>query len=819
MATVTPLSVDALYRRCELNQLPFETTAELPPLDEIIGQERAVEAIQFGIGIHHDGFNLFALGPNGTGKYTAVAQFLNQKAPTETPPDDWCYVNNFDQTHKPQALRLPGGQATILRDKMKRLIEDLLTIIPGAFDSDEYQAQQKTIEEEFKERQTQALEELSEAALTKHIALIRTPSGFAFAPLKEGEVLKPEEFVKLPQQEQQIIENEVKNLQETLQRIMEQVPQWQRERQNKLKQLNHEVARYAITPLLAEMRQTYAEQTAVLTYLDAVEKDIIENFGQFLADTESAESEANGLHSDEGSSKKQTFQRYQVNVMVDHSETQGAPVVYEDKPAYLNLMGRIEHFSQMGNLFTNFTLIKPGSLHRANGGYLILDCRRLLLEPYAWEALKQALRAKQISIESLGQLYSLVSTVTLEPEPIPLNVKVILLGERQLYYLLTQYDPDFGELFKVAADFEDQMARDEGSHLAYAHLIGDLARKENLKHFQKTAVARIIEHSARLSGDASKLTTHMQSISDLLREADYWAEQDAHELVTVVDVQKALDAQLHRAGRIREQIQESMLRETLLIDTDGAQVGQINGLAVYSLGPQNSFGKPSRITARVRLGKGEVIDIERQVEMGGPIHSKGVMILAGFLGARYAGERPFSLSATLVFEQSYGGIDGDSASSAELYALLSALADVPIKQSLAVTGSVNQHGQVQAIGGVNEKIEGFFDLCTARGLSGTQGVLIPQANVRHLMLRQDVIEAVRAGQFAIYPISHIDEGIELLTGIPAGALNNKGNYPPKSINGRVTTRLITFAEKQRAFATPPAKQKKQEKRREGAGNE
>ncbi|MBE2201602.1 MAG: AAA family ATPase [Anaerolinea sp.] len=809
MATITPLSAEALYRHCEPEQLLFETTAELDQLADIIGQERALEAIQFGIGIHHDGFNLFALGPNGTGKYTAVTQFLSQKAPTEATPDDWCYVNNFDQPHKPQALRLPAGQAAILRDGMKRLVEDLLIIIPAAFAGDEYQAQQKAIEEELKEKQTQALEELNQAALKQHIALIRTPAGFAFAPLKEGEVLKPDEFVKLSPQEQQAIETEVKTLQDALQHIMEQVLQWQRETQNKIKQLNQEVTRYAITPLLAELRQTYTEQPAVLAHLTVIETDIIENFGQFLDDHETPPAVPGGL-GHENSAAKKTFSRYQVNVMVDHSETQGAPVIYEDKPAYLNLIGRIEHVSQMGNLFTNFTLIKPGSLHRANGGYLILDCRRLLLEPFAWEAIKQALRAKQISIESLGQLYSMISTVTLEPEPIPLDVKIILLGERLLYYLLTQYDPDFSELFKVAADFEDQMERNESSNMAYARLIGDLARKENLKHFHKTAVARIIEHSARLAGDASKLTTHMQSISDLLREANYWASQDRHELVTVADVQKALDAQQRRAGRIRELIQESMLRETILIDTEGAQVGQINGLAVYSLGPQNSFGKPNRITARVRLGKGEVIDIERQVEMGGPIHSKGVMILVGFLGARYAVERPFSLSATLVFEQSYSGVEGDSASSAELYALLSALADAPIQQALAVTGSVNQHGRVQAIGGVNEKIEGFFDLCRARGLTGIQGVLIPQANIPHLMLRQDVIEAVHAGQFAIYPISHVDEGIELLTGLPAGTADEQGNYPPQSINGRVTACLITFAETQRAFATSPQRPKKSE---------
>ncbi len=606
----------------------------------------------------------------------------------------------------------------------------------------------------------------------------------------------------LSPEKQKAIESQVATLQETLQRIMEQIPQWQRETQAKLNKLNEEVAQYAITPLLAEMREKYKGNTAVLQYLETVQADLIKNFNQFLDQEENPLASAMGLTATTGHPQK-SFTRYQVNVIVDNSKTNGAPVVYENKPTYLNLIGRIEHVSQMGNLLTDFTLIKPGALHRANGGYLIVDARKLLTEPYAYEGLKQALRGQQIHIESLGQQYSMVSTVSLEPEPIPLELKVVLLGERQLYYLLLAYDPDFVELFKVAADFEDEMHRTTENNLAYARLICGLAYKEKLLHFHKTAVSRVIEHSARLVGDAERLTTHMQSITDLLREADFWAKQQNHDVVTLGDVEEALKAQLYRAGRIREQMQEAILRETILIDTTGSKVGQINGLAVYSLGQHNRFGKPSRITARVRLGKGEVIDIERQVEMGGPIHAKGVLILAGFLAARYAAERPFTLSATIVFEQSYSGVDGDSASSTELYALLSALADLPIKQSLAVTGSVNQHGEVQAIGGVNEKIEGFYDLCHARGLTGEQGVLIPQANTVHLMLRQDVVEAVAAGQFHIYPIQTIDQGIELLTGVAAGDLDREGSYPADSVNGRVIARLESFSKTQQAFAAPP----------------
>jgi len=493
-----------------------------------------------------------------------------------------------------------------------------------------------------------------------------------------------------------------------------------------------------------------------------------------------------------------------VNVLVDHSQSKGAPVIYEEHPTYNNLIGRIEHLAQMGALVTDFNLIKPGALHRANGGYLILDARQLLPQPYAWDGLKRALRSREVRIEPLGQALSLVSTVSLEPEPIPLDEKVVLIGERLLYYLLYQYDPDFGELFKVEADFNEEMARTSENNLLYARLIGTMARKEELRPFDRGAVARVIERSTRMAGDAEKLSTHMLSIADLLREADYWADVAGNNVVTTDDVQRAIDAQIHRADRLQERVQEQIQRGTILIDTTGERVGQVNGLSVIGLG-NFAFGQPSRITARARLGKGEVVDIEREVELGGPIHSKGVLILSGFLGARYAAKRPLSLSASLVFEQSYGGVEGDSASMAELCALLSALAEVPIKQSWAMTGSVNQHGEAQPIGGVNEKIEGFFDVCClqGRGLTGKQGVIIPASNVQHLMLRQDIVEAVEAGQFHVYPVRTVDQAMELLTGIPAGEQDEEGNFPEGSINQRVEARLIELAEKQRAFAAPP----------------
>lgn len=792
---VEALSPDKLFHQCNPDEFSFETTAELEEMQRIIGQERAIEAIRVGVGIEHEGFNLFALGPNGTGKHTAVFQYLSQKAAQEPTPDDWCYVYNFDQPRQPKVLRLPAGQGVILAKDMEQLVEDLFTVLRAAFSGDDYTNKKNELLKKLKDRENKALESLQEKAKAANLALLRTPQGIGFAPLDEkGNVLAPDQFMHLPPEKQAELEKKVVEMQALLQDIMRQAPQWHREVQNEIKQLNQDTAVIAITPLFTELQHKYQSLADVLTYLEAVQGDIVENVMALLESGETAISEITDSADTSTSEmpKKFGMTRYQVNVLVDHSQLQGAPIIYEDQATYNNLIGRIEHISQMGTLITDFTLIQPGILHQANGGYLILDARKMLQQPFAWDGLKRALRAHEIRIESLGHMYSWVSTVSLEPEPIPLQVKVVLLGDRLLYYLLCLYDPDFDELFKIAADFEDDMPRNETNDLAYARLIASLARKEDLRHFDKTAVARVIEHSARIAGDGQKLTTHMQTISDVLREANYWASEAAHEFVTAADVEKALAAQEHRAGRIQERIREAIMENALLIDTEGAVTGQINGLAVYDLGNM-TFGKPNRITARVRLGKGEVIDIERQAEMSGPIHSKGVMILTGFLGARYAAERPFSLSATLVFEQSYSEIDGDSASLAELAALMSALAEAPIKQSLAVTGSVNQRGQVQAIGGVNEKIEGFFVVCHERGLSGEQGVLIPAANVRHLMLKEPVRQAVATGQFHIYAVETVDEAMGLLTGLPA-----------EEVNGRIAHRLEKMAETAKAFTAVAA---------------
>jgi lon-related putative ATP-dependent protease len=554
--------------------------------------------------------------------------------------------------------------------------------------------------------------------------------------------------------------------------------------------------------LIDDLATQYEDVPAVQVYLTAVKADVIEHADDFRR----SKDEENGGPLEALMAKSglvsQPLSRYQVNVLDGRRRAPGAPVVYEDKPTFQNLVGRIEHVAQMGTLVTHFTLIKPGALHRANGGYLILDARRLLLEPFAWEGLKRALRARALRIESLGEALSLVSTVSLDPEPIPLNLKVVLIGEPLLYYLLYQLDPDFRELFKVTVDFESSIDRTPEDDALYGRMIATLARKAALRPFHAAAVARVLEHGARVVGDAGKLWLALDRLTDLLREADHWAGTAGRTVVEAADVQRAIDAWIYRSSRPRERLHEEITRGTIAITTSGEVVGQVNGLSVVELGGF-AFARPSRITARVRLGAGTVVDIEREVELGGPIHSKGVLILSGFLAGRYVPDQPLSLSASIVFEQSYGGVEGDSASSAELFALLSALADVPVTQSIAVTGAVNQRGEIQAIGGVNEKIEGFFDVCKARGLTGKEGVLIPAANKRHLMLRADVVDAVTAGKFHVYAIETVDQGLQRLTGAPAGSRDVAGRFPAGTINHLVEQRLIALAKQARAFKVSP----------------
>jgi lon-related putative ATP-dependent protease len=680
---------------------------------------------------------------------------------------------------------------------MEQLVEELRVTIPAAFESEDYLTRKQEIEDESKQQEKEAFADIQQRAQKRNIALIRTPTGVGLAPLREGETLSPDEFQKLPEEIRKQLEGNMSELQEQLHETRHQVRQWERESLDKAKELDRQVAMFVTGPWMDELREKYAELPDVVSYLDAVHQDIVKNADKFRGFDKGEERE-----SSQTMVGPPLFRRYQVNVLTDHSQSEGAPVIFEEYPTYNNIVGRIERTAQMGAFVTDFNLIKPGVLHRANGGYLILNAQQLLRRPYAWDGLKLALSSREVRIEPLDEAPRVLSAISLEPEPIPLDVKVILIGERPLYYTLYRLNPDFNELFKVVVDFSEQMARTFENNQLYARMIATTARLEGLRPFDRKAVARIIERSARIAGDAEELSINLSSLFDLLREADYWAEIVSSGIVTASDVQRAIDAQVRRVDRARERIQKQIERGTTMIDTDGEHVGQINGLSVIRLG-NFTFGRPSCITARVRLGKGEVVDIEREVELGGPVHSKGVLILSSFLGARYAPEHPLSLSASLVFEQSYSGVDGDSASMAELCALLSALARVPIKQWFAMTGSVNQHGKAQPISGVNEKIEGFFDVCQTRQLTGKQGVIIPASNVKHLMLRQDVVEAARAGQFHVYPVQTVDQALEILTGIPAGERDVGGNFPEGSINQRVEARLIELAEKRWNSATPP----------------
>lgn len=796
MSEATPLAVQFLYQACDPAQLDFATTAELEEIAPTVGQSRATTALRFGIDIKAAGYNLFVLGDPGSGRHALVRQLLEARAATEPVPEDCCYVNNFAVANQPRLLRLPAGRGAVLKRNMQRFASELSHAINAAFETDEYRTRIEAIREALKDREKSALQELGQASSEKGIALLRTPNGFVFAPIKGDEAMSPDEFNQLPDAEKERIGELIQEFGDRLQKLMHQFPRWRREMQEQIKEASRETLSLAVGHLIEELKDSYADLPGVLAFLDEVMHDIVE-VGEALRE----QPKGDGEPGDMVVSGSISASRYQVNLLVDHGATTSAPVVFEDNPIYPNLVGRVDHVAHMGMLITDFTFIKPGALHRANGGYLVLDAFKLLIQPWAWEGLKRALRSAQVRIESLAQVLGWGSTLPMEPEPAPLSVKVVLIGERRLYYILRHLDPEFEELFKIAADFADEVVRDEPNTRGYAHFVATLARHAGLRAFDRAAVARVIEHGARLAGDAQRLTTERRRIADLLQEADYHAGVGGREIVGRDDVEAALAAQIGRVDRLRGRLHEEILRDNLLIAVDGAHAGQVNGLAVIDLGDFR-FAHPVRITATARLGEAGVIDIEREAELGGAIHSKGVLILAAFLGARYSGDRPLSLSASLVFEQSYGPVEGDSASLAELCALMSILAEAPIRQSLAITGSVNQHGRVQAVGGVNEKIEGFFDICKARGLSGEQGVLIPAANVKHLMLREDVVAACADGKFRIWAIDDVDQAIELLTGVPAGLPDAEGNVPEGSINYLVASRLAEMSALRKAFAAP-----------------
>ena len=787
------LNPKVLYHACDMSTLKFKTTVDLEDSKEIIGQDRALEALDFGIGIKHDGYNLFVSGSTGLGKHTIVKQLLKTKVVDFPKPSDWCYVNNFEHPHKPKILKLPAGFGCKLRDDMLQLVEDLLSAIPSAFETDEYNARVKEINDELDETKEAAFVKLGEKAETENIALMRTPGGYTLGPMKDGKVLTPDDFDKLSKKERDVIKTKIEEIETEVNATIRKLPIWSREARNKIKLLNREVSQLTVEQFIDEIRVNYESLADALSYINEVKNGIIEDVDAFRHPG-GEEFAIPGLMK-----QKPSFTRFQVNVLVDNSDTDGAPVIYEDNPTYNNLMGRIEHMAQLGTLLTDFSLIKPGALHRANGGFLVFDARRVLTSPFAWEGLKRTLRAHEVRMESLEKMLSISSTISLEPEPIPIDIKVILTGDRWIYYLLKKYDPEFNQLFKVAADFSEEIDRNTENTFLFSHMIANLQREQNFKPFDKNAVALIIENSAREVEDAEKLSLHKGALIDLLREADYWSGNYGHDVISREDVQHALDTRIRRLDQLRERVHEQVLRGDYLLETEGEKIAQVNGLSVIQLGDY-AFGRPSRITATARLGTGKVIDIEREVDLGGSIHSKGVLIISSYLANRYAQDQPLSLSASLVFEQSYGKVEGDSASVAELCALLSALSKLPINQSFAVTGSVNQLGQIQPIGAVNEKIEGFFDICKARKLTGKQAVIIPASNVKHLMLHKDIVEAVEKNQFNVYAVETIDQVMALLTGKKAGNVNNKGEFPKGTINALVKDQLTEMNRKRKQFS-------------------
>ncbi len=788
--TIHKISPAEAYHSCDPDSFSFNTTEEVEELSHFIGQDRALEAVDFGIGMQQQGFNLFVIGPEGSGRHTVVESFIHDKASKEKTPSDWCYVHNFQQTHKPLALELPPGQGPTFKTEMHNLIDTLKTTIPAIFEGDDYRVRRKSITDDLAQKIEELYHQVEKKAQAESIAVSRSEQGFRFSPTDgKGEPLSIEEFRKLPVEIQKRIEETIERLQAILQEAIHQISIWKRESEEQSRKLKKETAELSVSHLIEDLKKKYKDNEKVIHYFEAVEEDITERVDDFLGD---AQEEQHPFIVAIGGSRAPSFDQYEVNVLITHNNNHGSPVVYEDLPTYQNLHGRIEHQAKMGVLTTNFTLIKPGALHQANNGYLILDARRLLMQAFAYEGLKRTLRSRKVHIEPVERLLGLMSTVSLEPEAVDLNIKVVLIGEPMIYYLLNAYDPEFISLFKVQADFESDMKRSKESQDLYATLIARLAKDKTLLPLERSAVARLIEQATREAGDREKLSLRIRDFADLMQEADYLAKKDNKKTINNNDVEKAIGASKRRGGRIKDRFFEAMEHNIRHIETEGAKAGQINGLSVLILG-RDSFGCPTRITALTRPGKGKIVDIEREVELGGPIHSKGVMILSSFLSSRFARTIPLSLQASLVFEQSYGGVEGDSASCAELCTLLSSLADVPIKQSLAITGSVSQKGEVQAIGGVNEKIEGFFDLCESRGLNGEQGVIIPASNVRHLMLKKDVVEAIEQGTFNVTAVNSVDEAVELLTGMPAGKRNTKGNYPKNSINGRVEATLLGFA--------------------------
>jgi lon-related putative ATP-dependent protease len=796
MKKIKELSANEIYRFCDLSQFGFKTTEGIVSCEDFIGQERALSAIYFGLGIEYRGYNLYLAGPSGVGKTSSIKAILPQIAKNHPTPGDWCYVYNFEDSNLAKSINLPTGMGKVFKKNMDELLESLKADIPKAFESKQYEEEKQQIMNESQRQKGILFDELQKKAGEVEMQIQFTPTGIVTIPLFSGKPITQEDYNTLDDTHKEDIRKRKEKMDEEVGEVFKKVKNLEKEATNKLKELEKRVALFAVRDLLDSIREKYRTHPEIIDHFDMVQKHILENIDNFLPDKGM---EGGAPFPFRPSQQKPIFTEYQVNVLIDNSNTEGAPVIFEPHPNYTNMFGSMEREARFGVLVTDFTMIRAGSLAKANGGYLVVEALDVLKYPFVWDSLKKVLENRELRIEDVYQQYGLMSTVGLRPEPVKINVKVIMTGSLQLYHMLYAYDEDFMKLFKVKADFDSVVERTDDLLSQYACFVKSICDKEHLKHFDISGIEAAIEHSSRLAGDQNKLSVQFGAISKVIREANYWANLDKDSnYVGRKHVEKAIDEKIYRSNMIEEKIQEMITKGIILVDTESEMVGQINGLAVYSLGDY-AFGRPSRITCETFMGMEGVVNIERKANLSGNIHNKGVLILSGYIGAKYAQNKPLSLSASLCFEQSYEMIEGDSASAAELIALISSISGVPIKQSFAITGSVNQKGQIQPIGGVNEKIEGFYHVCKSQGLTGEQSVLIPHQNVRNLMLKKEIVESVKDNKFHIYPIINVDQAIEILTGMEAGERIN-GKFKKGTVNYLVDRRLKELAEEFRKLA-------------------
>ena len=805
--------VDQLYAQIDPDSLGFETTESLcPPEEGVVAQDRAIEAIKFGMGMKDIDYNVFVAGQPKTGLTYIARTFLEKTAKEEPTPPDWCYVFNFKEPDSPNYLSLTAGRGKELKKSMEQFVQTLQAKIPEVFDSEDYSAKEAEVHQGFEGKRRDIIDTLSQKAKEEGFILQFSQVGMVIVPAtEEGQPMSQEELSQLPEDEKKALREKSDQLQKEMNDAIKEIRKAEAAFREKHSKLDSEIAMYVVGHLMETLEEQFKDEEDVLEYFKEVQEDILENIGDFKTQPEAQQQQAGPMPMPP---KEVTFRKYDINVIMDHSETEGAPVIIESNPSYPNLFGSIERQAYFGALFTDFTMIKPGALHRANGGYLVLKALDLLKYWISWEALKRGMKDRQIKIEDLGELYGMFSTRTLKPTPIPLNVKLILTGDPYLHQLLYMYDDRFPKMFKVKAHLDTEVDNTDENLKQGACVMSKFCVEQGLRHVSKDGVARVLEYSMEVTGDREKLTLKLADISDLLKEADYYASVDDSEHIKSEHVQTAIDKKRYRVSLYEEKVQELVKKDIFWVDTDGYKVGQVNGLSILMTG-DHEFGKPNRITATIAMGKGAVVDIDREAKLSGNIHTKGVMILSAYLKEKFAHNKPLSLAATLCFEQSYGMVDGDSASSTELYVLLSAISGVPVYQGIAVTGSVSQKGEVQPIGGVNRKIEGFFDICAHKGLTGKQGVMIPEKNVNNLMLRRDVVEAVEKGKFHIYPVTTIEEGIEILSGMEAGEIQEDGTYPEGTLYGKVDDKLKEMAEMEKEFG----KSKEEEENKDEENNE